>query len=665
MKNKFATALFFALLIGVSGFGGDIHGENVVDNDSYCDIAKSLELQKRKPVNDIKLTLAEVLKKFGRVPYETLQLGKIVKCSIPENKSGFTEFKTSIYFTRDETDLTIATCENAKEAEKHLLNHLMSISPQREDISKNYVRITGIGDYGLVEKSGCSLVALTGNAYVEIRIAKPNADRISTIAEIESLGKEIVALLNGEINFYNELEEEIPTEEIRFVDPSSIEFLSEKMPWVDEKIWNTAFPASEDEFMELYGIPRKGSQKIDPQAFPRANNFANSFFGLFINGKAFVVSDKQIYPEEDYGREGKSFFMMKYRLDSLDGDSMELTLLVAESEQENLDLCPFPGYILDRLVNYYIFCAERIDWGTFCRRIQTHGGFLDFADGALRVLIKTDLTKEEGIDLLPAGKEISSLFRGEAKFLPENEPAFVKIREKAEDDKRKLAEEERKLEGKEAREKLLRILNIGALPLLFSEDIATQIENVAKMRETFNQTEGEHVRDIDAIEKLSLKNAEDVVETKISDKRYNSDNPMAFAFLILNATQTRVEVIHAKTFEEAWDWALFLRMKYSPPTELRSKISVAELARSTNINAFNDLGDVNLSWRGVLDSALRPENMSAESLIIFVRNTTVVCVANTREGRGSVSVLPLARAFDNLLLTPKTNKSTETSNVSE
>ena len=72
-----------------------------------------------------------------------------------------------------------------------------------------------------------------------------------------------------------------------------------------------------------------------------------------------------------------------------------------------------------------------------------------------------------------------------------------------------------------------------------------------------------------------------------------------------------------------------------------------QLARATHRNAFPNLGDLNISWRGRMTSSFYPEEKSAESLIIFIRGTTTVCV---RSHHTDSSALPLARLLDKQLL---------------
>ena len=425
---------------------------------------------------------------------------------------------------------------------------------------------------------------------------------------------------------------------------------AEMLPWVPGEVWEAPFMEM-DEFLEKYGIPRKGSIEPDSEIFDKRKEFNPKFFGLLVDETKFAVVERHV---------GDRYHYFYYTLRDLSERKLTLKIRAFKSEQESLNV--YPGTYVGSTMhqNYFVVCAERIPWGTFCRRIMNpRGGFLDFVNGGLGVQV--DLSDKKPVDLLPAGKEIDALFRGKSEFLPEDDPELVAIRKAYQNEQEKRArewqEELARRKKAERAEKLQNFLKMGVEPSrnFDFKEFSTRFELLKKHLKPRRVPAG--TRDPDEWKKLSLKTVEPLF-TKYEFSEKGVWHPFNFGFSTwriddeIRKTKPlgisyRVEIAHAKDFAQAWDWALYFRLKYSAETEQRARLSMSQLAQATNQNAFPRLGDINISWRGRMDSSFLPEEETAESLIIFIRGTTVVCV---RSERTDSSALPLARLLDKQLV---------------
>ena len=272
-------------------------------------------------------------------------------------------------------------------------------------------------------------------------------------------------------------------------------------------------------------------------------------------------------------------------------------------------------------------------------------------------------------------KSLSALLRGEAEFLPEDTPEFGEIRKAYEAElvrRRRIAEEEsakREREWKEQqRKKKIENLKTFAVKPEQERDaykkLETRFELLKNHLKPKSVPAGMH--DPDAWKKLSQKTIPPLFK-KYKFYMNEWQEPLLFGFNVWRddpeikktkpkGTDYDVEIAHAKTFEDAWDWALYFRLKYSEDTEQRARLTMKQLARATHRNAFPNLGDLNISWRGRMTSSFYPEEKSAESLIIFIRGTTTVCV---RSCYSDSSALPLARLLDKQLLEGDASRSVE------
>ncbi|MBE6401878.1 MAG: hypothetical protein E7037_07650 [Verrucomicrobia bacterium] len=271
-------------------------------------------------------------------------------------------------------------------------------------------------------------------------------------------------------------------------------------------------------------------------------------------------------------------------------------------------------------------------------------------------------------------KSLSALLRGEAEFLPEDTPEFMEIRKAYEAElvrRRRIAAEEsakREREWKEQqRKKKIENLKTFAVKPEQERDaykkLETRFELLKNHLKPKSVPAGMH--DPDAWKKLSPKTISPLFRKYKS--RVRDDTPLTPEFGVWrtdaeikktkpNGIHYDVEIAHAKTFEDAWDWALYFRLKYSEDTEQRARLTMKQLARATHRNAFPNLGDLNISWRGRMTSSFYPEEKSAESLIIFIRGTTTVCV---RSHHTDSSALPLARLLDKQLLEGDASRAVE------
>ncbi|MBE6401880.1 MAG: hypothetical protein E7037_07660 [Verrucomicrobia bacterium] len=262
-------------------------------------------------------------------------------------------------------------------------------------------------------------------------------------------------------------------------------------------------------------------------------------------------------------------------------------------------------------------------------------------------------------------QEIDNLLCGKSEFLPEDTPEFLEIRKAYEAElvrRRRIAAEEsakREREWKEQqRKKKIENLKTFAVKPEQERDaykkLETRFELLKNHLKPKSVPAGMH--DPDAWKKLSPKTISPLFRKYKS--RVRDDTPLTPEFGVWrtdaeikktkpNGIHYDVEIAHAKTFEDAWDWALYFRLKYSEDTEQRARLTMKQLARATHRNAFPNLGDLNISWRGRMTSSFYPEEKSAESLIIFIRGTTTVCV---RSHHTDSSALPLARLLDKQLL---------------
>ena len=426
---------------------------------------------------------------------------------------------------------------------------------------------------------------------------------------------------------------------------------AELMPWVPEEVWEVPFMEM-DEFLHKYGIPRNGSESPDLEVFNRRREFNEKFFGLIVDNTKFAVIDRN---DRD-----RNLHYIYYTLRDLYGRQISLRIRVFMTEQESLNVYPSVYQLLSMHRNYYIVYGERIPWGTFCRRFMNErGGLLDFVNGGLGVWMSIQASK--AVDLLPAGKEIDALFRGKSEFLPENDPELVAIRNAhAEELARKKQLEDLKQElrkKKEREEKIQKALARRVKPEQERDaykKLETRFELLKNHLKPKSVPAGMH--DPDAWKKLSPKTISPLFRKYKS--RVRDDTPLTPEFGVWrtdaeikktkpNGIHYDVEIAHAKTFEDAWDWALYFRLKYSEDTEQRARLTMKQLARATHRDAFPNLGDLNISWRGRMTSSFYPEEKSAESLIIFIRGTTTVCV---RSHHTDSSALPLARLLDKQLL---------------
>ena len=285
---------------------------------------------------------------------------------------------------------------------------------------------------------------------------------------------------------------------------------------------------------------------------------------------------------------------------------------------------------------------------------------------------KTPCSREKVIKLL---QEIDNLLCGKSDFLPEDTPEFVEIRKAYEAEllrRRKVAAEEsakREREWKEQqRKKKIENLNTFAVKPEQERDaykkLETRFELLKNHLKPKSVPAGMH--DPDAWKKLSQKTIPPLFK-KYKFYMNEWQEPLLFGFNVWRddpeikktkpkGTDYDVEIAHAKTFEDAWDWALYFRLKYSEDTEQRARLTMKQLARATHRDAFPNLGDLNISWRGRMTSSFYPEEKSAESLIIFIRGTTTVCV---RSCYTDSSALPLARLLDKQLLEGDASRSVE------
>ncbi|MBQ9759386.1 MAG: hypothetical protein IJW12_06420 [Opitutales bacterium] len=255
---------------------------------------------------------------------------------------------------------------------------------------------------------------------------------------------------------------------------------------------------------------------------------------------------------------------------------------------------------------------------------------------------------------------------GDAEFLPEDAAELVEIRKAWEQElerRRQKSHEAylRRQQEWQAQERKRKAEELKTLSLA-----PTHQRELYKKLETRFELLKNHLkprrvpagtRDPDAWKKLSLKTVEPLF-TKYEFSEKGVWHPFNFGFSTwriddeIRKTKPlgisyRVEVAHARDFSQAWDWALYFRLKYSAETEQRARLSMSQLAQATNQNVFPRLGDINISWRGRMDSSFLPEEETAESLIILIRGTTVVCV---RSEHTDSSALPLARLLDEQLV---------------
>lgn len=293
--------------------------------------------------------------------------------------------------------------------------------------------------------------------------------------------------------------------------------------------------------------------------------------------------------------------------------------------------------------------------------------------------------REEALALM---REIDALLCGNAEFLPKDAPEFVEIRAEWEREKERRLQQEREAAKKRqeeflARERAQRIeeAKAGIFPDGFHKErseLASEIDVFSsRMKEkggnVFSDSSalrdpvipltasvpvaGE--RDASAWRKLSVSRARAVFSDWEEWRNVAEDwHPLFFSFRMSRARKQpgdseqdwiRAEVVQAGTLAEARKWAAYFRFKYMDDSERSRGANPEQIARATNADAFPDLGNENISWRGRMNSAFLPEEETAETLIIFIRGTTVVCLKSERP---DFSVLPFARAFDALLLAP-------------
>lgn len=268
-----------------------------------------------------------------------------------------------------------------------------------------------------------------------------------------------------------------------------------------------------------------------------------------------------------------------------------------------------------------------------------------------------------------------NIIEGKSDFFPEDTPEFVEIRKAYEAElvrRRRIADEEsakREREWKEQqRKKKIENLKTFAVKPEQERDaykkLETRFELLKNHLKPKSVPAGMH--DPDAWKKLSQKTVPPLFK-KYKFYMNEWQEPLLFGFNVWRddpeikktkpkGTDYDVEIAHAKTFEDAWDWALYFRLKYSEDTEQRARLTMKQLARATHQNAFPNLGDLNISWRGRMTSSFYPEEKSAESLIIFIRGTTTVCV---RSCYSDSSALPLARLLDKQLLEGDASRAVE------
>ena len=301
--------------------------------------------------------------------------------------------------------------------------------------------------------------------------------------------------------------------------------------------------------------------------------------------------------------------------------------------------------------------------------LQTKSGhFLAFIRKNLYVDVcfKVDDKLNLRNQLMNVAREIDALLCGEAEFLPKDAPELAEIRkawehelerhrQKSHEDYLKRQQEWMAQERKRKAEELKTLSLAPTHQRETYKNLETRFELLKNHLKPRRVPAG--TRDPDAWKKLSLKTVEPLF-TKYEFSEKGVWHPFNFGFSTWRKDKEflkvkprgvsfSVEIAHAKDFAQAWDWALYFRLKYSAETEQRARLSMSQLAQATNQNAFPRLGDINISWRGRMDSSFLPEEETAESLIIFIRGTTVVCV---RSERTDSSALPLARLLDKQLV---------------
>lgn len=426
----------------------------------------------------------------------------------------------------------------------------------------------------------------------------------------------------------------------------------------------SASPEEVDAFLREYGVPSKGSVEIEPTAREHGRKFYESFHGLKIDGEYFVVYQRRHLKTEP------NTDLYIFKLLCAGRRSATFHIWVSDSEQKNLD----------EYVHRYKECCvpsaelvskmEKIPWGTFCRRRKERGGTLDFVNGSLAAFLH--ITAGVPVDLLPAGKEIDALFRGNAEFLPKDAPELAEVRKSRKDkqDERKRREKIRLAERE--REMLFWEYKKLADEGIFPEKLVAAREeirdDIATFRSAMEKSSGVPVSDsaerydptacgklfrAGAIHLFALWRWEEV-------RSWDSEipyHPLAFCFTVLrncsrnpdsfDFVRLGVEVIHARTLEDARSWAAYFRFKYMAEEERSREAGAEQIARATCVNAFPNLGDENISWRGLMDSSFLPEEKTNETQIIFIRGTSVVSV---KSERSDFSALPFARALDALLL---------------
>lgn len=279
--------------------------------------------------------------------------------------------------------------------------------------------------------------------------------------------------------------------------------------------------------------------------------------------------------------------------------------------------------------------------------------------------------KADALELL---RSIDALLCGNAEFLPAETAEFVEIRAEWEREKERRREREREQrrrwhEKALARERAERLAEAerGELPLFPIRERSMSDSGIKAFRESMKArgvvVPATGTCDASAWRKLTFSRAMSIFDEWESQRDTGDNHPLWFELAMrkargsspveLDFDEIHVEVIHAQTPDDARSWAAYFRFKYMSEEERSKKEEyfceddALPLARATCVNAFPNLGDENISWRGFMDSSFLPEEKTNETQIIFIRGTSVVSV---KSARSDFSALPFARALDALLL---------------
>ncbi|MBQ9759362.1 MAG: hypothetical protein IJW12_06295, partial [Opitutales bacterium] len=168
--------------------------------------------------------------------------------------------------------------------------------------------------------------------------------------------------------------------------------------------------------------------------------------------------------------------------------------------------------------------------------------------------------------------------------MPEDDPELVVIRKAYQNEQEKRArewqEELARRKKAECAEKLQNLLKMGVEPSrnFDFKEFSTRFELLKNHLKPRRVPAG--TRDPDAWKKLSLKTVEPLfTKYEFSERRDGHPFNVGFStwrkdkeFLKVKPRSVlySVEIAHAKDFAQAWDWALYFRLKYSAETEQRA-----------------------------------------------------------------------------------------------